>query len=295
MESMKKNISSIILFLLPASVVYLGIVAIPVCSTVSNSFLKWNLVGSKVFVGLSNFEQLFTVDRIFIGSMKNTLLLLVLSIVIQIPLAILLAIALSSGLKWTRYFKTVFFMPNILASVAIGLMWTFIYDPENGLINQFLVLIGLKNSTGLWLADEKTVLLSIMIVLCWQFIGYHMILFLAAIENIPASLNEIAILDGATFWRKIRYITLPLIKPIIKIDAVLLATGSLRYFDLIYVMSNGGPNHSSEVLALYMYYKSFRDMQYGLGSAIAVILLIMCLLVAAILNKAFKTEDVQFY
>ena len=295
MESMKKNISSIILFLLPASVVYLGIVAIPVCSTVSNSFLKWNLVGSKVFVGLSNFEQLFTVDRIFIGSMKNTLLLLVLSIVIQIPLAILLAIALSSGLKWTRYFKTVFFMPNILASVAIGLMWTFIYDPENGLINQFLVLIGLKNSTGLWLADEKTVLLSIMIVLCWQFIGYHMILFLAAIENIPASLNEIAILDGATFWRKIRYITLPLIKPIIKIDAVLLATGSLRYFDLIYVMSNGGPNHSSEVLALYMYYKSFRDMQYGLGSAIAVILLIMCLLVAVILNKAFKTEDVQFY
>lgn len=295
MESMLRNKKSIFLFLLPALLIYLGIVAIPVFSTFYNSFFKWNLVDVKKFIGFKNFIQLFSIDAIFKTSLSNTLLLLVLSVAVQVPLAILLAIALSSNLKGTRYFKTVFFMPNILASVAIGLLWSFIYNPEFGLINKFLTIIGLESKVGLWLSDEKTVLPSIMIVICWQFVGYHMILYLAAIQNIPVSLNEIATIDGANFWNRIRYITLPLIKPIIRIDAILIATGSLRYFDLIYVMSNGGPSHSSEVLALYMYYKSFRDMQYGYGSAVAVVLLTLCLLVTGVFNKLFKSEDIQFY
>lgn len=295
MESMLRNRKTIFLFLLPALLIYLGVVAIPVFSTFYNSFFRWNLVDAKKYMGLNNFIRLFTIDSIFKTGLYNTLLLLVLSIVVQIPLAILLAIALSSNLKGTRYFKTVFFMPNILASVAIGLLWSFIYHPEFGLLNKFLAAIGLESKAGLWLADEKTVLPSILVVICWQFIGYHMILYLAAIQNIPASLIETATIDGASFWKRIWYITLPLIKPIIGIDAVLIATGSLRYFDLIYVMSNGGPNHSSEVLALYMYYKSFRDMQYGYGSAVAVVLLVLSLLVTGIFNKLFKSEDIQFY
>lgn len=295
MDSMIRNKKSIFLFLFPAAAIYLGVVALPVFSTVYNSFFKWNLVDVKKYIGLKNFIQLITIDDIFKTSLSNTLLLLVLSVVVQVPIAILIAIALSSNLKGTRYFKTVYFMPNILASVAIGLLWSFIYNPEFGLLNKFLEVIGFGDKTSLWLADPKTVLPSIMVVICWQFVGYHMILYLAAIENIPVSLNEIATIDGASFWNRIRYITLPLIKPIIFIDIVLMATGSLRYFDLIYVMSNGGPSHSSEVLALYMYYKSFRDMQYGYGSAIAVVLLTLCLVVTVILKRLFKSEDVQFY
>lgn len=294
MDSMRRNKKTILLFLMPAALVYLAIVALPVCSTVYNSFYKWNLVDVKKYVGINNFIQLFTIDDIFKTGLKNTFLLTVLSLVLQTPIAIALALALSSNLKGGRYFKTVYFLPNILSSVAVGLLWSFVFNPDFGIINQFLKAIGLERIQGLWLADEKTVLPSIIIVICWQFVGYHMIIYLAAVEGIPESLKESATIDGATYPQRVRYIILPLIRPIIGIDSVLLVTGSLRFFDLIYVMSNGGPNHSSEVLALYMYYKSFRDMQYGYGSAIAVILLILCLAITAVMNRMFKSEDIQY-
>lgn len=280
---------------MPALVIYLSVVALPVFSTAYNSFFKWNLVDTKKFIGIKNFVQLFTIDAIFKTSITNTLLLLVLSIVIEVPFAIILALAITRTVRGSRYYKTVYFMPNILASVAVGLLWSFVYNPEFGIINRLLTAMGLENATGLWLADQKAVMPCIMVVICWQFIGYHMIIYLAAIENIPQSLIEIATIDGANLRQRIFHIILPLIKPIIRIDTVLIATGSLRYFDLIYVMSNGGPNHSSEVMALYMYYKSFRDMQYGYGSAIAVVLLVMCLAVTVLLNKLLKSEEIQFY
>lgn len=295
MDSMVRNKKTIALFLMPALIIYLGIVAVPVFSTIYYSFHKWSLVDARRFIGFNNFVQLFTIDKIFRISLNNTLLLLVLSIVIQVPLAVLLASVISGLTRGKRYFKTVFFMPNILASVAVGLLWSFIYNAEFGLINRLLIAVGLEEYTGLWLADQKTVLGCIMVVICWQFVGYHMIIYLAAIENIPPTLTEMATIDGAGPWQRFKSITLPLIWPIIGIDTVLIATGSLRYFDLIYVMSNGGPNHSSEVMALYLYYKSFRDMQYGYGSAIAVVLLCMCLIVTAVLNRLFRSEEIQFY
>lgn len=295
MDAMLRNKKTIFLFLFPAALIYVGIVALPVFSTVYNSFFKWNLVDIRRYAGFRNFTQLFTIDDIFKGSLRNTMLLLVFSVLVQVPLAILLAIALSSNIKGSRYFKTVYFMPNILASVAIGLMWSFIYNPDFGLLNKLLTTFGIIDKPILFLADERSVLPSILVVISWQFIGYHMILYLAAIENVPESVNESSTIDGATFLQRTIYITIPLIKPIIGIDTVLIATGSLRYFDLIYVMSNGGPNHASEVVALYMYYKSFRDMQYGYGSAIAVVLLALCLIVTAILNRVFRSEDVQLY
>jgi raffinose/stachyose/melibiose transport system permease protein len=292
---MLRNKKTIFLFLLPALVIYIAVVILPILDSTLNSFYKWNLVDAKKFVGIDNFVRLFTQDDIFKTGLKNTFLLMFLSLIIQTPLAIALAIALSGKVKGGRYFKTVYFIPNILASVAVGLLWSFIYNPDFGIINRLLEGIGLEKYAGLWLADEKTVLGSIIIVICWQFIGYHMIIYLAAVENIPQGLHEIATIDGANSWKRVWYIILPLIKPMIAIDTVLMATGSLRFFDLIYVMSNGGPNHSSEVLALYMYYKSFRDMQYGYGSSVAVVLLALCLLVAFLLGKIFRSEDIQYY
>ena len=212
MDSMIRNRKTILLFLLPALLIYLGIVAIPVFSTVYYCFHKWSLVDARRFVGFNNFVQLFSIDKIFEKSMKNTLLLMGLSIVIQVPLAILLATAISGAIRGKRYFKTVYFMPNILASVAVGLLWSFIYNAEFGLINSLLRAVGLGEHTGLWLADEKAVLGCIMVVICWQFIGYHMIIYLAAIENIPPSLNEMATIDGA-IRAKVHTYNLPLIRP----------------------------------------------------------------------------------
>lgn len=294
MELMLRNKKTILSFLLPGLIIYLGIVIVPIINTAYYSVFDWNILSDKKFVGLTNYIQLFSQDEIFRIGIKNTFLLMLLSLVIQIPIAIAIAIALSKDIVGKRYFKTVFFLPNILSSVAVGLLWTFIYNPDFGIVNKVLNGIGLSGLTRLWLAEEKTVLPSIIITICWQFIGYHMILYLAAIQNIPASMYEASKIDGASSWETIKHITLPLIKPIIGIDAVLMATGSLRFFDLIYVMSNGGPNHASEVIASYMYYKSFRDMQYGYGSSVSVVLLILCLGVTFILNKAFKSEPIEY-
>ncbi len=294
MELMLRNKKTILTFLLPGFLIYIGVVIVPIVNTIYLSVFKWNILEKKRFLGLDNYIRLFTQDDVFRTGLKNTFLLMGWSLVIQIPLAIGLAIALSGKIKGKKYFKTVFFFPNVLASVAVGLLWSFIYNPDFGIVNKLLTSVGLENLTRIWLGEEQTVLPSIIVTICWQYVGYHMILFLAAVENIPGSMNEAAVIDGADSWKMIRYITLPLIKPIIAIDSVLMATGALRYFDLIYVMSNGGPNHASEVIASYMYYKSFRDMQYGYGSAISVILLVLCLGVSYILNKALKTEDVHY-
>ncbi|NLX77336.1 MAG: sugar ABC transporter permease [Clostridiaceae bacterium] len=294
METMQRNKKTILSFILPALVIYIGIVIIPIFNTVYYSFFRWNILDTQKFTGLNNYINLFAKDTIFIKSMKNTFLLMFWSLVIETPLAILLAIAISGKIKGKRYFKTVFFLPNILSSVAIGLLWSFIYNPEFGIINRLLSAVGLNSLTRLWLASESTVMGSVIAVICWQFVGYHMIIYLAAIENIPAELKEAALIDGVTQGKMIRYIILPLIKPIIGIDTVLMATGSLRFFDLIYVMTNGGPNHASEVMASFMYYKSFRDYQYGYGSAVSVVLLVLCLLVTFILNRVFKSEEIQY-
>lgn len=294
MEKMLRRKRTILAFVLPALLIYVFIVLMPIFNTAYHSMFKWNILGAKKFVGIQNFVTLFTKDKIFQQGMVNTFILMFASLIIQTPLAILLAIAISGVTKGKRYFKTVFFLPNILSSVAVGLLWTFIYNPEFGIINRVLEFLGLNGLTQLWLSDKKTVIPSIIVTICWQFVGYHMILYLAAVENIPKEIREAAMIDGVNNWTMIRYITLPMIRHMIRVDMVLMATGSLRFFDLIYVMTNGGPNHASEVIASYMYYKSFRDMQYGYGSAVSMVLLVLCLLVTFILNATLRSEKLEY-
>lgn len=294
MEKMLRRKRTILAFVLPAVLIYLFIVLMPIVNTAYHSTFKWNILGAKKFVGLQNFVTLFTKDKIFLKGMLNTFLLMFASLIIQTPLAILLAILVSGITRGKRYFKTVLFLPNILSSVAVGLLWTFIYNPEFGIINRTLEFLGLDSLTRLWLADKNTVLPSIIVTICWQFIGYHMILYLAAVENIPKEIREAAMIDGVNGWTMIRHITLPMIRHMIRVDMILMATGSLRFFDLIYVMSNGGPNHASEVIASYMYYKSFRDMQYGYGSAISMVLLVLCLVITLVLNQVLRSEKLEY-
>lgn len=294
MESMLRNKKTILLFILPSFVLYFCIAFVPVVNSVYYSFFKWNIVGAKQFVGITNFIKLFIRDEVFILSIKNTFLLMGMSILTQMPLAILLAVMLSRNIHLKGLFKTVLFLPNIISSVAIGLLWSFIYNPDFGLVNSILRLLGMDDMAKPWLADEKTVLAAIIITVCWQYIGYHMILFLSAIENIPESLLEAAKIDGAESWSQVFHIILPLLKPIIKIDSILIATGSLRFFDLIYVMTLGGPNHASEVMATHMYVITFRNMQYGTGSAISTILLLFCLGVTVLFNTLFKSKDLEY-
>ena len=161
-------------------------------------------------------------------------------------------------------------------------------------LNKILELIGLGNLQQAWLSNKNLALMCIIVVVMWQFVGYHMVIQLAAMKNIPNSYFEAARIDGASQWGQFKSITFPLIKPILKIDAVLIITGSLKYYDLVAVMTGGGPNHATELMSTYMFYQGFRTLKYGYSSAIGVILLILCVCSVVISNLVFKSEPVEY-
>jgi raffinose/stachyose/melibiose transport system permease protein len=205
----------------------------------------------------------------------------IVSICTQLPLGLLLALIINSKLKGARFFRTVYFMPMLLSTVAIGILWALMYDPNFGVINSFLDIVGLDMLKTGWLGNEKTALTSILITICWQFTPLYMILMKAGLTNIPEELYESAYMDGATPWNAFWKVTLPLMMNTIKSASVLSLVGSLKYFDLIYVMTGGGPNGASELMATYMYKKGFVEFDMGYGSSIAAFMFCVALILAS--------------
>ena len=289
---MEKFLSSkryIVLFVGPAFLIFLIFGLVPIAYNVLLSLFRTDLMSPSVFVGLRNYKNLFH-DSIFLQSLGNNLLMVVGSFFAHLPLALLLATILFNKIKGANFFQSVFFLPCVVCGTAIGLTWTFIYNSEFGLVNSVLDILKLVNYKRQWLSDEHTVMLAIIIVVMWQYVGYHMVIQLAAMKNIPGALYEAASIDGASKWIQFTRVTLPLIKPILKIDTVLIITGSLKYFDLVFAMTGGGPNHSSEVLSTYMYYQGFRTLKYGYASAIGNVLVFLCVVAIAVSNLVFKSK-----
>lgn len=291
MEKLRKDKRTICLFILPALFCYLMIATFPLLCSAVLSFADWDVAGLNGFVGLKNYIQLFTTDKIFQDAVVHTLIATILCLLIQVPCSVLLAYLLTKIRKGRNFFKVAFFVPNMISTAAIGILWIFILHPEFGLINSILRFAGLDSFTHVWLGESGTALVCVIFAASWQYIGYHMIIYLCAMQNISASVLESAEIDGATSWQAFCKITFPLIVPILKIDTVLVATGSLRIFDIVFVMTGGGPNHASEVIASHMYTRSFKGMQFGYGSAMSVVLMIMCVLVTVILNGVFKRAE----
>ena len=289
---MNKSISSkkyILLFVGPAFFIFVVFGLLPICYNFALSLYRTDLMSPSVFVGFRNYINLFR-DSIFQQSIKNNLMMVVGSLIAHLPLALLLSSFLFDKVRGAKFFQSVFFMPCIVCGTAVGLTWSFIYNSQFGIINSALEFLNMEHLQRQWLSDEKTVIIAIIIVVMWQYVGYHMVIQLAAMKNIPESLFEAAEIDGATKWQRFRYITLPIIKPILKIDSILIITGSLKYFDLVFVMTNGGPNHASEVLATYMYYQGFRTLKYGYASAIGNILLLLCIIAIGLCNIVFRSR-----
>jgi ABC-type sugar transport systems, permease components len=294
MNKVMGNKKYIALFVLPAFLIYLCFLLVPIIYNFIISMYSTNLMSPGVFVGFRNYVNLFTQDSTFLQSLGNNVLMVIGSLIAHMPLALLFANILFNKIRGSQFFQTVFFLPCVICGVAIGLMWTFMYNSQFGLVNKFLSLIGLGGFSQDWLANPNTAIFAIIVVVMWQYVGYHMIIQLAAMKNIPSSLYEAAAIDGASKWRQFCSITLPLIKNVLRIDAVLIITGSLKYYDLIAVMTGGGPNHATELLSTYMYYQGFRTLKYGYSAAIGMILLILCVLALALSNMVFKSEDVQY-
>lgn len=289
MNKVMGNKKTIAFFVLPAFIIY-GIFALfPIAYNVYMSLFQTDLMSGMDFAGLGNYTGLFK-DRTFRHALSNNIFMVIGSLIAHLPLAMFFANAIYKKIKGSAFFQTVFFLPSVICGVAVGLTWTFIYNGNYGLLNAFLKFIGLGSLSQVWLANKELAMFCIIIVIMWQYVGYHMVIQLAAMRNIDVSFYEAAEIDGATGWQQFRYITFPLIKPILKVDAVLIITGSLKYYDLVAVMTSGGPNHATEVMSTYMYYQAFNVLKYGYASAIGVILMILCMMAVGISNSVFRTE-----
>ena len=270
------RIVTIVGFLLPATVVYVGLVLLPIVQAVYTSLFRWNGLGPLLnFTGLANYMRALS-DGVFLGALGHNLQLVVLSLIIQLPLALGLAL-LVRGIVWGRaVFRTIFFLPFVLSEVVTGVIWNFIYRPQGGLINTLLQAIAPGMSETALLASPKTVLYALFVVITWKFFGYHMILYIAGLQNIPAELEEAAQIDGCGRLQALRYITIPLLGSTIRLSIYLSVLGSLQFFDLIWVMTTGGPVSASDTMATYLYKFGFQRFQLGYGSAIAVIMFLIC-------------------
>ena len=247
MQRMYSKKVYILIFLLPALILFCGVLIAPIGASAYYSLFNWNGLGAKVFIGLKNYKELFTSNAIgFMKALRNSLLLAGLSVFLQLPLALGLALTLGKRVKGERL--------------------------------------------RIWLGTKKTALGAVFVPTLWQYVGYHMLLLYAGVKSVPPELREAAMLDGATDGQVNRYIVLPYIKPIIRISVIFAVTGSLKSFDLIYVLTNGGPLHSTEVPSTLMINMLFLRNRYGMGSAIAVLLIVLCFGFALLISAIFREE-----
>lgn len=292
MTKLYSNKRTIFLFIFPALLLFIGILVAPIFLSGYYSFFDWNGFGEKTFIGLSNYKELFTSDSIgFMKALGNSLLLALFSVAIQLPISLGLALLLGKGRKGERGFLSIYFMPVLISTVVIGQLWLKIYNPDYGVLNVALRALGLENWTRIWLGDQKTALISAFIPTLWQFVGYHMLLLYAGIKSVPPEYREAAMIDGATEGKVNRYIVLPYIKPIIRICTIFAVTGSLKSFDLIYVLTNGGPLHATEVPSTLMISMLFLRNRAGMGSTIAVLLIALCFAFALLIGWVFREKE----
>ena len=294
MERYKKKYLIITLFLLPALLFYTAILVYPIFKSFYLSAFTWNgISGLNIrFVGFKNYYYIFT-DPVFWGSVKNILYFMVINILVQIPVGLLLAILLASGIKFVRFFKAAFFMPIILSATSVSLMFRFIFYPDTGLLDVVLTKLHLQNLIHIWLSDPKISIFVVILVGCWQNLGVVMIIFLSGIVGIPDSVNESASLDGTNFFQRIIFITIPMIWDVMKVNIILLIIGTTKVFDIIYVMTSGGPNNSTDVMATLLYSEAFNNNKYGTASAIAVVIFLLGFSLTIAANKIMNRESLE--
>lgn len=268
----------IFIFLLPASFFCILYLVAPIPLSAYYLFLDWDGMGQGTYIGLANWSRLLN-DEIFWHSVLNNFKLVFLSLIVQIPMGIILAVFLSSKLKGTQIFKSFFFIPMLLSAVAVAFLWRYLFDFNFGLINNLLTLTGFNGVD--WLGNPDIAFYSVVAPISWRFIPLYMIIFMAGIAGIPNQLYEAARIDGASSFQAFWKITIPMLKPTIVSAAVLIIVGSLKYFAMIYALTGGGPNHASELMATYMYTKAFSEMKMGYGSTISLSLFMIAFAVSA--------------
>jgi raffinose/stachyose/melibiose transport system permease protein len=270
-------------FLAPILIIMLIFIIYPIFSTFHTSLFEWNgIAAQKTFIGLDNWKELLG-DYDFWGAFIHNIILMVCSIIIQIPISIVLATFLDAGGKKFNFFKVMWFLPLLMSSVAVGFLFAYALATNDGIISSLSMLLG-HGKVDL-LGQSPSALFTIIGVIAWQYVPFYMVYFMAGYSNIGTEIYEATIIDGATRSQYFRYVALPLLKPVIRTACILSLIGSLKYFDLIWVMTNGGPGGSTEMMATYMYKQSFSHFNMGYGSAVAAGMFILVTTIALVIQK----------
>ncbi|MGZ3674167.1 MAG: carbohydrate ABC transporter permease [Ktedonobacterales bacterium] len=284
---------TLVLFLAVPLVIYAIWVWGPALVTIGISFTRWDNVSDPQWIGLQNYTRLFQ-DPLFTQSLTNNFIWLVVFITIPTSAGLALAIVLDRRLKFTRAYQSAIYLPMVLSLPVIGLMFTWFFKPDDGLVNTLLGYISNHKLSPGWLADPHLALAAVLTAAIWRHVGYVMVLYLAGLKGIDPAMREAAIVDGAGEWQLFRKVTFPLLKPVTIIVIVITIIESLRAFDLVYVMTNGleGPNHATELLATMMFNAAIHNYQLGYGAAVAVILLLISLaFIITYVVQVMRTEE----
>jgi len=285
----RKSLVPLLIFLPPSLILFTVFVVLPMVDAATFSFFQWNGYGPITnFVGFENYADVIN-HRNFGTAVRNSLIVVAVSLLIQLPLAMWCAIALAERSVSINILRTIFFLPFMLAEVAAGLIWKFVYDGNYGLLPIIGDALGTK--MPFVLADKFWVIPAIMLVITWKYFGFHMMIFIAGLQSIPNEVVEAARLDGVKKWQIVRHIKIPMIRSAIVVSVFFAITGALQLFDIIIPLTNGGPSHSSHTIVTFLYQFGILRMKLGFGGAVSVLLFIACVIVALAYRRIlFRVE-----
>ncbi|MFR9270928.1 MAG: carbohydrate ABC transporter permease [Clostridia bacterium] len=291
----KKNQKTAGLYLFPALFIVIIVLYLPIFINLYESFFSWGAMSTKhEFVGFANYIKMFK-DEVFYVALKNNMIFMVTSVIFQIGISLIIANVLECKFmrRSQNFFRSIYFIPSLLMVTVVGIAFKMIVSPSIGVLNPLLELVGADASKMDLLGNAGSATYAIAAMSQWQYIGYTVILFIVAIQNIPGELYEAADIDGANAVKKFFYITVPEIKDTILINTIITVTGSIREYDEVFVTTNGGPGYATETLATYLYKAGFRNDQMGYASALAFFIFIVTFIIGLAQMKGYRLDDQQ--
>lgn len=269
------------IMIMPAVILFTVFFLAPIFISVYYSFTDFSGIGAAKFIGFKNYQVLLK-DKFFFIALKNTFIILIGITITILPLSFIVALLLEKPFRGSGVVQSMIFAPNVIAPILVGLIWLFILDPKMGMINAILRSIGLSDYQQQWIGGKTLTPYSVAFVYLWQVLGFYTTINMAGLRSIPADIYEAAEIDGANYFQRIRKITIPMMKNTIVINTILIITGGFKIFETVKQLTNGGPNHMSDVLVTYMYDTTFTSSRYGYGMAVATVSFVLCLIFSII-------------
>lgn len=279
-----------ICLVVPTLLVYMVFIILPIGMAIGYSFTKYSGIGKAKFNGITNYIRLFK-DRLFWISFKNTMIMFILAFLLLLTISFLIALLLNNKLKAVDFSKALIFSPAIIAPIIVGIIWVYILDPNIGIINSVLDAIGASALKHKWIGGSVLSPYSIAVIYFWQQLGYLVTVFIAGLKMIPEEVMEAVKIDGASFWQKTLYVTIPMMKSTISTVSVLIITGVFKIFEIVQQTTGGGPNHLSETLVTYSYSMTFSSSDYGYGMSLATFTFVLLLVITGIYSLLTKERS----